>query len=71
MTKSMGILLIMSSIAVLFAGAFIEMNYGATAEITGRVIATANTGNFSYVEAAIFSYSIISFMMGMIFLFRT
>ena len=46
------------------------MNYGATAEITGRVISVANTGHFSYLEAAIVSYSIISFMMGVVFLFR-
>ena len=70
MTKSIGILLVISSIAALLAGAFIEMNYGAAAEITGRAIAPANTGNFGYLEAAIFSYSIISLIMGIVFLFR-
>ena len=70
MTKSIGALLIISGIAALFAGAFIEMNYGATAEITGRVVSVANTGHFSYLEATLFSYSIISFMMGIVFLFR-
>lgn len=70
MTKSIGILLFISSIAALFAGAFIEMNYGATAEVTGRVVASSNTGNFGYLEAAVFSYSIISLIMGVVFLLR-
>ena len=70
MTKSIGALLIISGIAALFAGAFIEMNYGATAEITGRVVSVANTGHFSYLEAILFLYSIISFIMGIVFLFR-
>ena len=70
MSKSIGILLIISSILALFVGAFIDINYGATAQITGRVVAPENTGNFSYVEATLFSYSIISLMMGIVFLFR-
>ena len=71
MTKFIGILLVISGIIALFAGAFIDFNYGATAEITGRAV--ANTGAvdaFDYLEAAILSYSIISLFMGLVFLFR-
>lgn len=70
MTKYIGILLIISSIMVLFAGAFIELNYGFKAGITGGVTASANTDPFGYLEATLFSYSIIGLIMGMIFLFR-
>ena len=71
MTKYIGVLLIISGIITLFTGAFIEFNYGATAEITGRAVADAGTtGAFGYLEAIILSYSIISMSMGLVFLFR-
>ena len=71
MAKYIGILLVISGIIALFTGAFIDFNYGATAEITGRAVANAGaTDTFDYLEAAIVSYSIISFMMGIVFLFR-
>lgn len=72
MAKSIGILLIMSSIAALIAGAFIDLNYGAAAEITGRAITNhfESMRLFDYVEATILSYSIISLIMGLVFLFR-
>ena len=70
MTKSIGILLVISGIIALFTGAFIDFNYGAAAEITGRAVAdNAAAGAFSYLEAIILSYSIISLFMGLIFLF--
>ena len=71
MTKSIGALLIISGIIALFAGAFVDFNYGATAEITGRAVAeNGAAGAFSYLEAVILSYSIISLFMGLIFLLR-
>ncbi len=71
MTKSVGIFLVMSGIIALFAGAFIEYNYGATTEITGRAVTDiVDTGAFSYLEAAVLSYFIISSIMGFVFLFR-
>ena len=71
MTKSIGILLVISGIIALLIGAFIDFNYGATAEITGRAIAdTGAAGAFDYLEAAILSYSMINLFMGLIFLFR-
>ncbi|MBI4452390.1 hypothetical protein HY637_03100 [Candidatus Woesearchaeota archaeon] len=70
MSKSIGILLLASSILALLAGAFIDINYRATAQITGRAAAMPATGAFDYLEGFIFSYSIISLIMGMIFLFR-
>lgn len=71
MTKSIGALLIISGIIALFTGAFIDFNYGATAEITGRAVADAGvSGVFDYLEATLLSYSIISLLMGLIFMFR-
>ena len=71
MTKSIGILLVMSGIIALFAGAFVDFNYGAAAEITGRAVADNEAvGAFGYLEAIILSYSIISLLMGLIFLLR-
>ncbi|MBI2655831.1 hypothetical protein HYX06_05425 [Candidatus Woesearchaeota archaeon] len=71
MTKYIGILLVISGIIALFTGAFIDFNYGAAAEITGRAVYDGEpAGAFGYLEAAIISYSIISLLMGLIFLFR-
>lgn len=71
MAKYIGILLVMSGIIALFTGAFIDFNYGATDEITGRVVANNTVaGTFGYLEAVILSYCIISLFMGLIFLFR-
>ncbi len=69
MTKYIGIFLVLSGIISLIAGAVVEMNYGATAEITGRAAVPA-AGNVGYAESALLSYSIISFIMGAVFLFR-
>lgn len=71
MAKAIGILLVISGVVALLAGAFIDVNYGARAEITGRVTAEqANSSVVYYFEAAIFSYSIVSLIMGAVFLLR-
>ena len=71
MTKYIGALLVISGIIALFAGAFVDFNYGATAEITGKAAADNEAvGAFGYLEAVILSYSIISLFMGLIFLLR-
>ena len=75
MVKMIGVLLILSSIVALALGAFIDWNY-ASDGITGNAISNiisqpeVSLGFFDYVEAFALSYSIASFIMGVIFLFR-
>ena len=75
MVKLIGVFLILSSIIALAAGAFIDLNY-ASDGITGNVVSniisqpSVNLGFFDYVEGFAFSYSIISLLMGIVFLFR-
>ena len=71
MTKLIGILLIISSIISLFSGVLVDVNYWNAAEITGRVAAShEGSGPTDYIQGALLSYAIMSFIMGMIFLFR-
>ena len=76
MVKLIGVLLILSSLLSLMAGAFIDWRYGSNEEITGNVIVNIATqpeislGFLDYIEAIAFSYSILSFIMGVVFLFR-
>lgn len=76
MVKLIGLLLIVSSLLSLVAGAYIDLIYGSNAQITGNVISNiisqpeVKLGFFDYLEGVIFSYSIISFIMGVVFLFR-
>ena len=75
MVKLIGVLLILSSIVALASGAFIDLKY-ASDGITGNVISNiisqpeVNLGFFDYAEAFALSYSIASFIMGIIFLSR-
>lgn len=76
MVKLIGALLIISSLFALAVGAFIDLKYGVNIQITGNVITNIITqpevnSNFAdYLAAAAFSYSIISFIMGVVFLVR-
>ncbi len=76
MVKLIGMLLIASSLLSLFAGTVIDLKYSSTDQITGSAISTiltqqtASMGFFDYAEAAAFSYSIASLIMGLVFLFR-
>ena len=76
MVKLIGLLLILSSLLSLAAGAFIDWKYGSTTQITGNIVSNiinqphVALNFFDYFEAIAFSYSIVSFMMGFIFLFR-
>ena len=76
MVKMIGMLLIMSSLLLLIATAIIDLNHRNNAQITGNVISTiliqppATMGFLDYAEAIAFSSSIISLIMGIIFLFR-
>lgn len=62
MVKRLGLILIMSSILALIVGAYIDSKYLSAAKITGNV--------YDYFAGFIFSYSIVSFIVGAVFLFR-
>lgn len=76
MVKLIGALLIISSLLSLILGTFINLEHGSKTQITGNAVSNILTQpkielNFlDYAEGVIFSYSIISFIMGIIFLFR-
>ena len=75
MVKMIGVILIGSSAVSLIAGAFIVGNYGSTAQVTGSVISNIaaqqqiSMGFSDYLAGSAFSYSIVSFVMGVVFLF--
>ena len=76
MTKSIGMLLIISGILSLFGSAFIDINYGSHTQITGNVVENIITQpaipmwGFDYLSGVMLSYSIVSMIMGVMFLFR-
>jgi len=76
MVRMIGVLLIVSSLLSLIIGVYIDARYGSSPQITGNVISNILTqpkielGFFDYIEAVAFSYSIVSFIMGIVFLFR-
>ena len=76
MVKIIGMLLIMSSLIAMFTGAFIDAKYVSATRITGNLISNivtqraVNVGNAYYLEALAFSYSIISMIMGLVFVLR-
>lgn len=76
MVKLIGMTLIASSLLSLIAGTFIDSMYGSPAQITGNAILNiinqpkVELGFFDYLGAIALSYSIISFIIGVVFLFR-
>ena len=76
MVKTIGLLLILSSVISLIAGTLIDLNYGSATKISGNVVLNIITQPpltvtfFDYLEAIAFSYSIISFVMGLVFLIK-
>lgn len=76
MVKLIGMLLILSSLLAMIAGAFIGSKYGSNAQITGNVMSDMIThsdvelGFPDYASAIAFSYSIFSLIMGIMFLAR-
>lgn len=73
MVKLIGVILIVTSLLSLMAGAFMEQRYSNTS-ITGSAISglvnTKIDAVFQYSEATLLSYSILSLVMGFMFLFR-
>ena len=76
MVKLIGVLLIVTSLLSLIAGTFIDSKYRSDTKVTGNVIsdiltqAPVSLNFFDYLEGISFSYSIMSFIVGVIFLFR-
>jgi len=76
MAKLIGLILVLSSLISLVAGTVIDIRYSSPAPITGSVISNIvsqpeiNLSFVEYVEAAMFSYSITSLIMGLMFIFR-
>lgn len=76
MVKVLGMLLIASSLFALLAGAFIDARYVSATQITGNLISNivvqpaVSTGPAYYLEALAFSYSIISMIVGLVFVLR-
>lgn len=75
MVKFIGVLLILSSLLSLIAGTFIDFRYGSAIKISGNVVSNIITqpsvsmNFFDYFEAVAYSYSVIGFIMGFVFLF--
>ena len=76
MVKLIGMLLIATSILSLFASIFIDMKYGSNAQVTGSVISNiiqqpdVNLGFFDYLQGIMLSYSVVSMIIGIVFLVR-
>ena len=75
MVKLIGLALIVSSVLSLLMGSIINY-YGSGIQLTGNVVSNiveqpkVEIGFFDYLEAITLSYSIISLIMGVVFLVR-
>ena len=76
MVKLIGMLLIATSVLSLFASIFIDMKYGSNVQLTGNVVSNiiqqpdVKLSFFDYLQAIALSYSVLSFIIGMVFLVR-
>lgn len=76
MTKMLGIMLVISSVIALALGTIINDPYAKDPQITGNLITniieqpSVSMGFFGYAQAISFSYSIMSLIMGLVFLLR-
>lgn len=76
MVKLIGVILVLISLISLAAGTYIDLNYGRSTIITGNVISNILTqplvelNAFDYMAGAAYSFSIISLIMGVMFLVR-
>lgn len=76
MTKLIGVILIISSIISLMAGAYIDVNYGSHSQVTGNAVLNILTQpaipmwGYDYLAGIAIAYSIASFLMGVMFLVR-
>ena len=76
MTKMLGIVLVISSVLALALGTLMNESYSNDSQITGNLITniieqpSVSMGFFGYAQAISFSYSIMSLVMGLVFLLR-
>jgi len=74
MAKLIGILLIFSSLLSIFVLALIELKHSNIKVTTGNVVSSLLKQKpvtfFDYIAGTVFSYSVVSFIVGVIFLFR-
>ena len=76
MVKIIGVLLIVSSLIGLLAGAYIDINYGSHSQVTGNAVLNILTQpaipmwSYDYMAGIALAYSITSFIMGILFLAR-
>src|SRR3989344_5881813 len=76
MVKLIGVLLIVSSLLSIISWTYVDARYGNSPQIAGNVVSTILTqpkielGFADYFEGIALSYSIISLIMGIVFLFR-
>ena len=76
MVKTIGAILIATSLLAFVFGVFIDSAYGSQAQFTGSVISNIMTqpntamNLFDFIAGIAFSYSIVSFIMGIMFLMR-
>ena len=76
MVKFIGLLLIATSLLALVAGAFIDIKYGSHSQVTGNLVLNIITQppipmwSYDYLVGVAISYSIVSIIIGLIFLFR-
>ena len=75
MVKLIGLVLIVTSLLSLMVGIFIDYQHGVSADITGNAISSTEhlkdgAAMSEYLEATILSYSILSLIMGLMFLLR-
>jgi len=71
-----GVILIVSSLISFIAVAVIDSEHSGKSQISGNAISNileqpkVKLGFFDYAEGAVISYSIVSFIMGIVFIFR-
>ena len=76
MTKMLGIVLVISSVLALALGTLMGNSYANDSQITGNLITniieqpSVSMGFFGYMQAISFAYSIMSLIMGLVFLLR-
>ena len=75
MVKLIGLILLVSSLLSLITGVFIDLRYSSSAQVTGNVVSNIlmqpkiSLSFYDYLEGTVFSYSIVSLIIGTVFLF--
>jgi len=76
MVKLIGIMLIFSSLFALVAAGYIGIEYGSHSQISGNAVSNilsqkpVKMNSYDYIAGTAVSYSIVSFIVGIMFLSR-